>query len=114
MNSPANITTTIPNNSLLSQLQQIGLRAIPAAGPDDFLARATKVPAGRSNLISERNRFAVLCRGRQSPAAWRPYGGRTFCGEAVARGSVNHTPRVGVTGGAGNRAIIASGRLHVR
>ena len=35
------IPTTIPINSLSAQLQQIGLRAVPA-GLDDFLARATK------------------------------------------------------------------------
>jgi DNA replication protein DnaC len=39
MNSPTRMT--IPNNSLAAQLQQIGLRAIPAE-LDDFLARATK------------------------------------------------------------------------
>jgi hypothetical protein len=41
MNSPAPSTTTIPSNSLPAQLQQIGLRALPAE-LDDFLARATK------------------------------------------------------------------------
>ena len=41
MNSPAPRTTTIPSNSLPAQLQQIGLRALPAE-LDDFLARATK------------------------------------------------------------------------
>jgi len=40
MNSPA-IETTIPTNSLPAQLQQIGLRSLPA-NLDDFLARATK------------------------------------------------------------------------
>ena len=40
MNSPTAKKTT-PNNSLSTQLEQIGLRAIPAE-LDDFLARATK------------------------------------------------------------------------
>jgi DNA replication protein DnaC len=40
MNSPTPTTTT-PINSLAAQLQQIGLRAVPA-NLDDFLARATK------------------------------------------------------------------------
>jgi hypothetical protein len=39
MNSPA--PTTIKNNSLSSQLQQIGLRALPTQ-LDDFLAHAAK------------------------------------------------------------------------
>lgn len=39
MSSP--ITTTIPSSALTAQLQQLGLRAIPA-GLDDFLARAAK------------------------------------------------------------------------
>ena len=41
MSSPTTMTTTSPMNSLATQLQQIGLRAVPA-GLDDFLARATK------------------------------------------------------------------------
>jgi len=42
MNSPApKTTTTIPSNSLASQLQQIGLRALPTQ-LDDFIAHATK------------------------------------------------------------------------
>ena len=40
MNLPVT-TTTIPTNSLAAQLQQIGLRSLPA-NLDDFLARATK------------------------------------------------------------------------
>ena len=40
MNSPA-LKTTTPNHSLPAQLQQIGLRALPAQ-LDDFLARAAK------------------------------------------------------------------------
>jgi DNA replication protein DnaC len=40
MNSPA-LKTTTPGNSLPAQLQQIGLRAVPAQ-LDDFLARAIK------------------------------------------------------------------------
>ena len=40
MNSPTRATTT-PSNSLLEQLEQIGLHAV-ASGVDDFLARATK------------------------------------------------------------------------
>ena len=39
MNSPA--TTLTPMNNLAAQLQQIGLRALPA-DLDDFIARATK------------------------------------------------------------------------
>ena len=41
MNSPVLKKTTIPSNHLTAQLQQIGLRALPAQ-LDDFLARATK------------------------------------------------------------------------
>jgi len=41
MNSPALKTTTPSSHSLLTQLQQIGLRALPAE-VDDFLARAAK------------------------------------------------------------------------
>jgi len=41
MNSPVLKKTTIPSNHLTVQLQQIGLRALPAQ-LDDFLARATK------------------------------------------------------------------------
>jgi hypothetical protein len=40
MSSPA-LKTTIPSNSLSAQLQQVGLRAVPAQ-LDDFLAHATK------------------------------------------------------------------------
>ena len=40
MNLPIT-ATTIPTNSLPAQLQQIGLRSLPA-NLDDFLARATK------------------------------------------------------------------------
>jgi DNA replication protein DnaC len=40
MSSPTRATMT-PSNSLLEQLEQIGLHAV-AAGLDDFLARATK------------------------------------------------------------------------
>ena len=40
MNLPVT-ETTIPTNSLAAQLQQIGLRSLPA-NLDDFLARATK------------------------------------------------------------------------
>jgi len=41
MNSPIH-TTTMPSHSLPAQLEQIGLRAVPAA-LDDFVARATKL-----------------------------------------------------------------------
>lgn len=41
MNSHAKTTTTIPNNSLTSQLTKIGLKSM-AQNLDDFIARATK------------------------------------------------------------------------
>jgi DNA replication protein DnaC len=56
MNSPA-IKTTIPSNSLSAQLQQIGLRALPA-GLDDFLAHAAK--ARWSPLQSGIKRFKPM------------------------------------------------------
>ena len=65
MNSPANITTTIPNHSLLSQLQQIGLRAIPA-GLDDFLARATKGRWSPRQILEQLAQTEAADRSRRS------------------------------------------------
>jgi DNA replication protein DnaC len=66
MNSPANTTTiTIPNNSLSSQLQQLGLRAIPA-GLDDFLARATKARWSPRQMLEQLAQTEAADRSRRS------------------------------------------------
>ena len=60
MNSPATRTTTAPgarvesalNNNLAVQLQQLGLRALPAQ-LDDFLARATKARWSPRQIIEQ-------------------------------------------------------------
>lgn len=52
MNSPAPKQTTTPNNNLLVQLRQIGLRALPAQ-LDDFLARATKARWSPRQIIEQ-------------------------------------------------------------
>jgi hypothetical protein len=60
--------------------------------------RIDHAPPAEATFISEPNRFAVLCRADGSRQRRGVLTGRIFCGEAVARGSVKHTLRVGVTG----------------
>ena len=57
--------TTTPSNSLSAQLQQIGLRAIPA-DLDDFLARATKNRWSPQQLIEQLARAEIAERSRRS------------------------------------------------
>lgn len=64
MNSPA-VKTTIPSNSLLTQLQQIGLRALPA-GLDDFLARATKARWSPLQILEQMAQAEAAERSRRS------------------------------------------------
>src|SRR3984885_1299186 len=63
MNSPA--PTTIKNNSLSSQLQQIGLRALPAQ-LDDFLARAAKARWSPHQLLEQLAQEEIAERSRRS------------------------------------------------
>src|SRR5947209_9627332 len=65
MNSPANTTTTIPTNSLAAQLQQTGLRAVPAE-LDDFLARATKARWSPRQLLEQLAQAETAERSRRS------------------------------------------------
>ena len=64
MNSPAT-GTTIPINSLAAQLQQIGLRALPAE-LDDFLARATKARWSPRVLLEQLAQAEIAERSRRS------------------------------------------------
>ena len=64
MNSPA-ITTTTPSNSLSAQLQQIGLRALPAE-LDDFLARATKARWSPHQMLEQLVQAEIAERSRRS------------------------------------------------
>jgi DNA replication protein DnaC len=64
MNSPAT-GTTIPMNSLAAQLQQIGLRALPAE-LDDFLARATKARWSPRVLLEQLAQAEIAERSRRS------------------------------------------------
>jgi DNA replication protein DnaC len=64
MNSPAS-NTTIPSNSLSTQLQQIGLRALPA-GLDDFLARATKARWSPLQILEQMAQAEITERLRRS------------------------------------------------
>jgi DNA replication protein DnaC len=64
MNSPT-ITTTIPTNSLSAQLQQIGLRALPA-NLDDFLARATKARWSPHQMLEQLVQSEAAERSRRS------------------------------------------------
>src|SRR5271165_1609011 len=64
MRSPA-VKTTIPSNSLLSQLQQIGLRALPS-GLDDFLARAAKARWSPLQILEQLAQVEVAERSRRS------------------------------------------------
>ena len=64
MNSLA-ITTTIPTNSLSAQLQQIGLRALPA-NLEDFLARATKARWSPHQMLEQLVQSEAAERSRRS------------------------------------------------
>lgn len=65
MNSPAPRTTTIPQNSLPAQLQQIGLRALPTQ-LDDFLARATKARWPPHQILEHLAQAEISERSRRS------------------------------------------------
>jgi DNA replication protein DnaC len=64
MNSLA-ITTTIPTSSLSAQLQQIGLRALPA-NLNDFLARATKARWSPHQMLEQLVQSEAAERSRRS------------------------------------------------
>jgi DNA replication protein DnaC len=64
MNSPAS-NTMIPSHSLSAQLQQIGLRALPA-GLDDFLARATKARWSPLQILEQMAQAEIAERSRRS------------------------------------------------
>ena len=64
MNSPAPMTMT-PRNDLPAQLEQIGLRALPAE-LDDFLARATKSRWSPRVLLEQVVQAEVASRSRRS------------------------------------------------
>lgn len=64
MNSPAT-KTTMTSSSLSAQLQQIGLRALPA-GLDDFLARAAKARWSPLQLLEQMAQEEVAERSRRS------------------------------------------------
>lgn len=64
MSSPAPKTTT-QNNSLLAQLQQIGLRALPAQ-LDDFLARAAKARWSPHQMLEQLAQAEIAERSRRS------------------------------------------------
>lgn len=64
MSSPA-LKTTPPNNSLPAQLQQIGLRALPAQ-LDDFLARAAKGRWSPHQMLEQLAQAEISERSRRS------------------------------------------------
>lgn len=64
MNSPA-LRTTTTSNSLAAQLQQIGLRAVPA-GLDDFVARATKTRWSPHQILEQLAQEEIAERSRRS------------------------------------------------
>jgi len=64
MNSPA-LKTTTPNHSLPAQLQQIGLRALPAQ-LDDFLARAAKARWSPHQILEQLALAEIAERSRRS------------------------------------------------
>jgi DNA replication protein DnaC len=64
MNSPA-LQTTTPSNSLPAQLQQIGLRALPAQ-LDDFLARAAKARWSPHQILDQLVQSEIAERSRRS------------------------------------------------
>jgi DNA replication protein DnaC len=63
--APVVSATTIPINSLSAQLQQIGLRAVPA-GLDDFLARATKARWSARQILEQLAQSEGADRSRRS------------------------------------------------
>jgi DNA replication protein DnaC len=63
MNSPTLKTTA--TNSLPAQLQQIGLRALPAT-VDDFLARATKARWSPHQILEQMAQAEIAERSRRS------------------------------------------------
>jgi DNA replication protein DnaC len=63
MNSPA--STKTPTNNLTTQLQQIGLRAVPAE-LDDFLARATKARWSPHQMLEQLVQVEAAERSRRS------------------------------------------------
>jgi DNA replication protein DnaC len=66
MNSPTLKTTpTTPSNSLPDQLQQIGLRALPAQ-LDDFLARAAKARWSPHQILEQLAQEEIAERSRRS------------------------------------------------
>lgn len=65
MPSPTPATTTSPSNNLAAQLQQIGLRAVPAE-LDDFLARATKARWSSRVLLEQVAQAEAAERSRRS------------------------------------------------
>ncbi len=65
MNSPATKTITTPRNSLPAQLQQIGLRAVPAQ-LDDFLARASKAHWSPHQILEQLVQAEIAERSRRS------------------------------------------------
>jgi DNA replication protein DnaC len=66
MSSPAPKTTTLPpSNSLPAQLQQIGLRALPAQ-LDDFLARAAKARWSPYQVLEQLALAEITERSRRS------------------------------------------------
>jgi DNA replication protein DnaC len=64
MNSPT-LKTTQPSNSLPAQLQQIGLRALPAQ-LDDFLAHATKARWSPHQILEQLVQGEIAERSRRS------------------------------------------------
>ena len=64
MSSPA-LKTTTPSHSLPAQLQQIGLRAVPAQ-LDDFLARATKARWSAHQILEQLVQAEIAERSRRS------------------------------------------------
>jgi len=64
MNLPVT-ETTIPTNSLAAQLQQIGLRSLPA-NLDDFLARATKARWSPRQILEQLVQSEAAERSRRS------------------------------------------------
>jgi DNA replication protein DnaC len=64
MSSPA-LKTTTPTNSLPSQLQQIGLRALPTQ-VDDFLARAAKSRWSARQILEQLANEEIAERSRRS------------------------------------------------
>jgi len=65
MSSPALKTTTIPSNSLPAQLEQIGLRALPAQ-LNDFLARAAKSRWSPHQVLEQMVQAEIAERARRS------------------------------------------------